>query len=208
MKNRLAELRAERNWSQGDLARHLSVSRQTVNAIENGRYDPSLPLAFVIALVFDQAIEKIFDPGRSARPCDTVAVPVSCLRTAAGLATSRLAVLRGMCRSVACYPPHDERTEGLDGEQDEPGLRTEGPSGQKGRACDLVADQREGFHSAHRKPEDGTLEEVPADVQADGHPQLACTQHAPGQEQARPDERRGRHERRAGVPDVAQGEDG
>lgn len=66
MKNRLSALRAERGWSQGDLARHLGVSRQTVNAIENGRYDPSLPLAFDIARVFAQTIEEIFDP--RARP--------------------------------------------------------------------------------------------------------------------------------------------
>ncbi len=65
MKNRLPALRAERGWSQGDLARHLGVSRQTVNAIENGRYDPSLPLAFDIARVFAQTIEEIFDPGKS-----------------------------------------------------------------------------------------------------------------------------------------------
>jgi len=62
MKNRLRVLRAERDWSQADLAQRLSVSRQTVNAIENGRYDPSLPLAFAIAAVFGQAIEQIFDP--------------------------------------------------------------------------------------------------------------------------------------------------
>lgn len=62
MKNRLRVLRAERDWSQADLAQRLSVSRQTVNAIENGRYDPSLPLAFAIAAVFGQAIEEIFDP--------------------------------------------------------------------------------------------------------------------------------------------------
>ena len=60
MKNRLRELRAERGWSQGDLARQLEVSRQTVNAIEVGRYDPSLPLAFRIARLFDRAIETIF----------------------------------------------------------------------------------------------------------------------------------------------------
>ena len=58
--NRLRELRAERGWSQADLARHLDVSRQTVNAIEVGRYDPSLPLAFRIARLFDRTIEAIF----------------------------------------------------------------------------------------------------------------------------------------------------
>lgn len=60
MKNRLKDLRAERGWSQGDLADKLSVSRQTVNALENGRYDPSLPLAFAIARLFEQPIEVIF----------------------------------------------------------------------------------------------------------------------------------------------------
>lgn len=60
MNNRLRVLRAERNWSQGDLAAALDVSRQSVNAIETGRYDPSLPLAFRIAELFDLAIEEIF----------------------------------------------------------------------------------------------------------------------------------------------------
>jgi putative transcriptional regulator len=60
MNNRLKILRAERNWSQADLAEQLGVSRQTVNALETGRYDPSLPLAFKIARVFDQTIESIF----------------------------------------------------------------------------------------------------------------------------------------------------
>jgi len=60
MKNRLKELRADRGWSQGDLADKLAVSRQTVNALENGRYDPSLPLAFAIARLFGQPIEAIF----------------------------------------------------------------------------------------------------------------------------------------------------
>ena len=60
MKNRLKVLRAERDWSQQDLAERLEVSRQSVNAIETGRYDPSLPLAFQIAEVFDLAIEEIF----------------------------------------------------------------------------------------------------------------------------------------------------
>jgi putative transcriptional regulator len=66
MKNTLPALRAERGWSQAELAQHLGVSRQTVNAIENGRYDPSLPLAFLIARVFGQTIEEIFDPGPAA----------------------------------------------------------------------------------------------------------------------------------------------
>lgn len=61
MKNHLKALRAERGWSQADLAERLNVSRQTVNAIENGRYDPSLPLAFQIARTFGLAIEAIFE---------------------------------------------------------------------------------------------------------------------------------------------------
>lgn len=60
MKNRLKVLRAERSWSQNDLAEKLEVSRQSVNAIETGRYDPSLPLAFRIADLFDMPIEEIF----------------------------------------------------------------------------------------------------------------------------------------------------
>ncbi len=61
MKNRLKVLRAERDWTQADLAGALDVSRQTVNAIETGKYDPSLPLAFKIARLFDKPIEEIFD---------------------------------------------------------------------------------------------------------------------------------------------------
>ena len=61
MKNKLRALRAERGWSQAQLADRLDVSRQTVNAIETGKYDPSLPLAFRIARVFAQPIEAIFD---------------------------------------------------------------------------------------------------------------------------------------------------
>jgi len=60
MKNRLKVLRAERDWSQGDLAARLDVSRQSVNAIETGKYDPSLPLAFKIAAIFGLPIEAIF----------------------------------------------------------------------------------------------------------------------------------------------------
>ncbi len=60
MNNRLKLLRAERNWSQNDLAGKLEVSRQSVNAIETGRYDPSLPLAFRIAELFGLAIEEVF----------------------------------------------------------------------------------------------------------------------------------------------------
>ena len=61
MKNRLNVLRAERDWSQQDLAQRLEVSRQSVNAIETGRYDPSLPLAFRIAELFEMPIEAIFE---------------------------------------------------------------------------------------------------------------------------------------------------
>lgn len=61
MKNRLKELRAEKNWSQGELADRLEVSRQTINAIETEKYDPSLPLAFKIAKLFKQPIEEIFE---------------------------------------------------------------------------------------------------------------------------------------------------
>ncbi|WP_421737356.1 helix-turn-helix transcriptional regulator [Caulobacter sp.] len=60
MKNRLKVLRAERDWSQADLADRLEVSRQTINALETGKYDPSLPLAFKIARLFEQSIEAIF----------------------------------------------------------------------------------------------------------------------------------------------------
>lgn len=60
MKNRMRELRASKGWSQAALADLLDVSRQTVNAIETGRYDPSLPLAFAIARAFDTTIESVF----------------------------------------------------------------------------------------------------------------------------------------------------
>ena len=63
MKNNLRELRAAREWSQGDLAEKLEVSRQTINAIETGKYDPSLPLAFKIARLFKHDIEDIFEDG-------------------------------------------------------------------------------------------------------------------------------------------------
>ncbi|MDE2669523.1 MAG: helix-turn-helix transcriptional regulator [Chloroflexota bacterium] len=62
MKNTLRELRAERSWTQADLSEELRVSRQTVNAIETGKYDPSLPLAFRIAALFGRPIEAIFHP--------------------------------------------------------------------------------------------------------------------------------------------------
>jgi putative transcriptional regulator len=61
MKNELRVLRAGRNWSQGDLAEKLGVSRQTVNALETGKYDPSLPLAFKIARLFEKRIEDVFE---------------------------------------------------------------------------------------------------------------------------------------------------
>ena len=60
MKNRLKAMRAERGWSQAEVAERLDVSRQSVNAIETGKYDPSLPLAFRIARLFGQTIEAIF----------------------------------------------------------------------------------------------------------------------------------------------------
>jgi len=62
MRNRIRVLRAKRDWSQAELAVRLRVSRQTVNAIETGKYDPSLPLAFRIARIFHQPIEAIFEP--------------------------------------------------------------------------------------------------------------------------------------------------
>ena len=62
MKNLVPDLRAERGWTQADLAKQLRVSRQTVNAIETGRYDASLPLAFAIAKLFKRRIEEIFYP--------------------------------------------------------------------------------------------------------------------------------------------------
>ena len=62
MKNQLRDLRTERNWSQQRLAEELNVSRQTINAIENGKYDPSLPLAFKMAFLFDLRIEELFEP--------------------------------------------------------------------------------------------------------------------------------------------------
>jgi putative transcriptional regulator len=64
MKNQVRQLRGARDWSQGDLAERLGVSRQTVNAIETEKYDPSLPLAFRIARLFGKKIEELFEPGR------------------------------------------------------------------------------------------------------------------------------------------------
>ena len=66
MTNRLRVLRAERNWTQADLAAQLGVSRQTINAIETEKYEPSLTLAFKIARLFELSIEAIFDPGDAA----------------------------------------------------------------------------------------------------------------------------------------------
>ncbi len=68
MKNRLRALREEQGWSQAALAERLEVSRQTVNALETGRYDPSLPLAFRIARCFSLAIEQIFEPDDADAP--------------------------------------------------------------------------------------------------------------------------------------------
>lgn len=70
MKNKLKVLRAMNDWSQADLAERLDVSRQAVNAIETGKYDPSLPLAFKIARLFDMPIEDIFDDGFEGRDND------------------------------------------------------------------------------------------------------------------------------------------
>ena len=66
MESRVRELREAQGWSQGELAERLAVSRQTINAIETGKYDPSLPLAFRIARLFGEAIETIFLPGDTA----------------------------------------------------------------------------------------------------------------------------------------------
>lgn len=73
MKNRLKVLRAERDWSQQDLATHLGVSRQTINAIETGKYDPSLPLALKMGKLFGQCVEKIFTLDEEAPPPDATA---------------------------------------------------------------------------------------------------------------------------------------
>ena len=67
MKNRLKVLRAERDWSQADLGARVGVSRQAVNAIETGKYDPSLPLAFRLARTFGMGIEELFEDGDSDR---------------------------------------------------------------------------------------------------------------------------------------------
>ena len=70
MKNRLKVLRAMRDWSQAELAQQLDVSRQAVNAIETGKYDPSLPLAFKLARLFKMPIEEIFDDGHEGQSHD------------------------------------------------------------------------------------------------------------------------------------------
>ena len=72
MENRLRVLRATRGWSQADLAERLEVSRQSVNAIETGKYDPSLPLAFRLARLFGRPIEEIFDDGHDPSGGETV----------------------------------------------------------------------------------------------------------------------------------------
>ena len=78
MKNHLRALRGERGWSQADLAARLGVSRQTVNALESGKYDPSLPLAFTIARLFGQPIEALFIPD----PPPVAETPASATATA------------------------------------------------------------------------------------------------------------------------------
>ena len=67
MRNRLKVLRAERDWSQAELAQRLGVSRQAVNAVETGKFDPSLPLAFKLARTFGLAIEEVFEDGKGER---------------------------------------------------------------------------------------------------------------------------------------------
>lgn len=74
MRNQLKELRSQRGWSQAELATHLDVSRQTVNAIETGKYDPSLPLAFALARLFEGKIEDIFFPDEPATGGDDPAI--------------------------------------------------------------------------------------------------------------------------------------
>lgn len=73
MRNQLRVLRAERSWSQAELAAQLDVSRQTVNAIETGKYDPSLPLAFALARLFERRIEEVFFPEEQAPSSDGAA---------------------------------------------------------------------------------------------------------------------------------------
>jgi putative transcriptional regulator len=73
MRNRLKVLRAERDWTQSDLAARLGVSRQTIHAVETGKYDPSLPLAFKMARLFNQPIERIFSPDEPTAAGDPTA---------------------------------------------------------------------------------------------------------------------------------------
>lgn len=70
MRNRLKVLRAERNWTQDDLAKQVGVSRQAINAIETGKYDPSLPLALKLARLFSQPVEALFFLDAPAEPLD------------------------------------------------------------------------------------------------------------------------------------------
>jgi putative transcriptional regulator len=81
MKNRLKVLRAERNWSQADLAGQLEVSRQSVNAIETGKFDPSLPLAFKLARLFGAKIEEIFEDEEGDSKSASQQVSESALRS-------------------------------------------------------------------------------------------------------------------------------
>lgn len=76
MRNRLPALRADRDWTQADLAQRLEVSRQTVNSIEKGRYDPSLPLAFRVAALFELRIEDVFLPDRGSQETDFPIAPI------------------------------------------------------------------------------------------------------------------------------------
>ncbi len=82
MRNSLKVLRAMRDWSQADLADRLDVSRQTVNALETGKYDPSLPLAFKIARLFGQSIENIFTPEPDDAALDQTSAGATRLREA------------------------------------------------------------------------------------------------------------------------------
>lgn len=93
MKNNLRALRAERDWSQADLADRLDVSRQTVNALETGKYDPSLPLAFKVARLFERSIEDIFDPDEpQGPPADRSSVPTRASLPARGSMPGRSSV--------------------------------------------------------------------------------------------------------------------
>src|SRR6476659_5436860 len=93
MKNRLRVLRAERNWSQQQLAERLDVSRQSVNAIETGKYDPSLPLAFRIAELFGLAIEE----GSRTAPIASSMIPSACWKSCVSTTTPDAAALSWTC---------------------------------------------------------------------------------------------------------------